>query len=369
MSAWAIRRALPGRALMSPIALLLLLVLSACAGGATPSAGSSTTAPTAAPAGAAQAASAPTAPPAPIKLTLNWTAPGSNHTPIWLAQAAGIFREQGLDVDLVNIPGSSTIIQTMLAGELQLSPLDPATGVQATLNGAEVMLLYAMNNRLNFAVMAQPAIREPRDLNGKILGITRVGSATHTAALVALGGWGLAPDRDVSLRNLGEITAINAALEAGQIDAGIITLPLPLPLKRGYNQLVDLSSDGPEYPSIAVGARRAWIDANPDAVLRFGRAFVIANFRARRDKAAALDTYRKYIRADDQERLDDLYASFLRIVPEVPDISEPGMVRVLDDLARDEPRLVGRPQTDFVERRFVRELEQSGFIQQARAAQ
>ena len=39
-------------------------------------------------------------------------------TPLWVAQDFGVFREQGLDVEMLNVPGTSQVIQTMVAGEL-----------------------------------------------------------------------------------------------------------------------------------------------------------------------------------------------------------------------------------------------------------
>ena len=83
--------------------------------------------------------------------------------------------------------------------------------------GADLALTFASVNRLVFSIMSQPSLRQPSELRGKSLGITRYGSSTHTAALVALDGWGLVADRDVSLLQLQEVPAILAAMQAGQI--------------------------------------------------------------------------------------------------------------------------------------------------------
>src|SRR4030088_501529 len=58
--------------------------------------------------------------------------------------------------------------------------------VQASLQGADVVVLLAQTNRLVFSVMADSSIASGTDLKGKRLGITRTGSSTPTAALQAL---------------------------------------------------------------------------------------------------------------------------------------------------------------------------------------
>src|SRR2546423_2752633 len=65
--------------------------------------------PPGAPAGAgastAPAAAVPTAA-APLRMVGNWTAPTHAMMPLWVAQDYGLFREQGLDVELLNVPGT-----------------------------------------------------------------------------------------------------------------------------------------------------------------------------------------------------------------------------------------------------------------------
>jgi NitT/TauT family transport system substrate-binding protein len=280
--------------------------------------------------------------------------------PIWVAQEMGIFREEGLDLELMNVQNSSRVIPSMLAGEIQLSPLDPATTVQANLGGADFVFLVAMRNRLAYSVLSQPSIQQPQDLRGKSLGVTRVGASNHTAGMVALRAWGLVADRDVAVRQLGETPAIIAALEAGQIDAGVITQPTPRAVKASYHELIDLSVQGPEYASVAVGGLRGWIQANDEAVRRYVRAQVRADQRAQADKELTRGIIRKYLQLDDPELLEDQLANYVAFAPHPPYVSEPGLARALEDLAADDPRVAAYQPSDFIESRYLRELEAAG---------
>lgn len=314
---------------------------------------------------AAPAAAAPTAPPQPVHLAVNWTAVSGSQSGLWMTYEAGLFQEQALDVELVNIASTSRAIQAMVAGEVQMGSLDPAATVEASLNGADLRMLLAAVNRLVFSIMTQPSITSPEQLRGKTLGITRYGSSTHTAALVALNLWGLKPDQDVSLRQLQEVPAILAGMQAGQIDAGAVSPPTNAQAKQaGFYELINLATQGPEYPSVAVGGPTAWIDANQDAVRRFARAYVQGLQRFKTDKPWAVEVYRKYLKIDDPAILDDTYSQFSSYFPMPPYVSEEGMTRLLDDMAREEPRLAGRKPSEWIDASYVRELEQSGFIRQ-----
>lgn len=302
-----------------------------------------------------------TPPPAPLRLTLNWTQPVASVAPVWVAYDTGLFREQGLDIELVNVPGTAQVIQSMIAGEIHISHLDPTSAVRATLEGAELALVLGVNNRFANQILSQPSIQDSTALHGKTLGIGRLGGTYHAAALVALREWQLTPDRDVTLRQFADPSAILAGLEAGQVDAGLATVPVPRSILARFHLLFDLTTKGPEYPGVAMGGPRPWIQANAEAVRRFVRAYVLGDRRARGDKAAALDSFRKYMRADDAELFEDRYASFLTLVPAVPFISETGFATLLQDLAAEEPRVARYQVSDFVDSRFVRELETSGF--------
>ena len=117
------------------------------------------------------------------------------------------------------------VLPAMVTGEVHLSGMDPGASILASLEGLDTVLLATGTNRSNLAIIAQPTIQQPQDLKGKALGITRLGSSTHIAALQALDLWGLEPDRDVALRQMGEASALPAALEAKQIDAAIAGIP------------------------------------------------------------------------------------------------------------------------------------------------
>src|SRR5262249_18195586 len=150
------------------------------------------------------------------------------------------------------------------------------------------------------------------------------------------------PDRDVGLRQLGEVAEIYAALQAGQVDAATLGLPPDRTLAGNLNELVNLAQDGPEYPSIAVGGLRGGVNANEEAVRRVGRAWMRGLRRFKTDSAFTLEVYRKYFQGADPGWLEESRALFTHYIPDVPYVSEAGMATILHELAEEEPALAGR---------------------------
>src|SRR5256884_7337933 len=112
----------------------------------------------------------------------------------------------------------------MLAGELAISYVDPRNTIEANFSGAPVALLAGVTNRFTFSLMARPEIKRVGDLKGRKIGVTRIGSSTHTAALYALNQAGLKP-RDYQIPSLFEGPKIFTALMARQIDSRLISPP------------------------------------------------------------------------------------------------------------------------------------------------
>ena len=155
---------------------------------------------------------------------INWTAVTGAQSGLFMAAQEKLFKKYGLDVELIHIPSSSRGIQAILAGEIAFSFMDGSNAAQANLKGANLALVAGATNRQVFSLMAKSDIKRIVDLKGKKIGITRVGSSTHTSALFALGSAGLRP-ADYQLLPLLEVPNIFTALSAGQIDAGVVSPP------------------------------------------------------------------------------------------------------------------------------------------------
>lgn len=304
---------------------------------------------------------------AQLKVRVNWSAIAAGQSGIWIAHDEGIFKKNGLDVELLHIPSSSRIIQTMLAGEIAISYVDGRNTIQATLTGADMALIAAVTNRFVFSFMARPEFKRVSDLKGKRIGVTRVGSSTHTVAQYVLNQGGLKPG-DYEVLPLGEVPNILIALTAGKIDAGPLSSPTSvLARNAGMAELATPAKDGPEYVSVAVGASRSFIKANEEITRRFTRSYAEAVNLFKSNKAIALKTLRKYTRVTNPEILEGTYNEYRQYIETIPYVSRKGIEAILAELGASDPKARQAKVDDFLDMRFIAELEKEGFFKKLAA--
>jgi len=235
--------------------------------------------------------------------------------------------------------------------------MDGVNAVQANLKGANLVLIAGATNRQVFSLMAKPEIKRVADLRGKKVGITRVGSSTHTSALYALNSGGLRTT-DYQLLPLLEVPNIFTALVAGQIDAGVVSPPTNARAKRaGFVELMNVAKEGPEFVSVAVGTSRTFIRANEDTVRRVVRAYAEGVQIFKTNKPAALRMIQNQLKVKEPDIQEDTYSQFREYLEYPPYVSRKGMESVLAEIADKEPAAKGAKPDDFIDMRFVAELE------------
>ena len=289
---------------------------------------------------------------------INWTAVTGAQSGMFMAYQEKLFKKNGLDVELIHIPSSSRGIQAILAGEIAFSFMDGSNAAQANLKGANLALVAGATNRQVFSLMAKSDYKKIAELKGKKIGITRVGSSTHTSALYALGSAGLKP-KDYQLLPLLEVPNIFTALAAGQIDAGVVSPPTNARAKRaGFVELMNIAKEGPEFVSVAVGTSRSYIRSNEDIVRRVVRSYAEGVQLFKTNKAAALKMFEHQLKVKDAEIQEDTYNQFREYLEYPPYVSRKGMEAILIDIGEKDAAARKVKPEDFLDMRFVAELDQ-----------
>ncbi|MGH7831594.1 MAG: ABC transporter substrate-binding protein, partial [Candidatus Binatia bacterium] len=161
--------------------------------------------------------------------------------PLWVAYERGFLRKYGLDVQLIFIGGGSQTVQALIGGDVSLAQVAGAGVIQADLQGADLAMIAGVINTLTFHLYVDKTIASPDQLKGKAVGVTRYGSSTDFAMRYALEKYGLQPDKDVTILQLGTVPATLAALEAGKIQGAMLSVPTTLKAKKlGFSLLANL---------------------------------------------------------------------------------------------------------------------------------
>jgi NitT/TauT family transport system substrate-binding protein len=279
---------------------------------------------------------------------------------LWFAKEGGYYEKNGLDVEVISIPGSSLALQAMLSGELPVIQAGGAGPIQTALAGADTVVIATIAKRFSWWIFTHPNINRMEDLKGKVFGVTRFGTQSDLASRLALRRHGIDPERDVTMVQTGGPAETVGAMAAGKVHAAAITPPATLQARRlKLKEMLDLSKLDLDYHVNGLVTTRRYIKSNEATVKRFVRAYIEGAARGQQDKAFAIKAMGKYFRTEDQEVLDETYNLIIKSGFNFPPYPS-GIAGLL--LESQSPKAKTARPEDFADSRFVRELDQSGFI-------
>jgi NitT/TauT family transport system substrate-binding protein len=284
------------------------------------------------------------------------------HAVLWVARDAGLFDKNGLRTDVAYIRSGSTMGQTLVAGEIQMAQMGGPAMLAAGVAGMDVTFVAVALNTTPIVIMG--TVPKMEDLKGKAIGITRFGSNTDISARFAIRKAGLQPEKDVALVQLEDYPGIMGGIASGRIAAGALADPFTDAAKKlGYKEIADISALGLEFPFVGIAAKKSYIKDNTDTVQRFVRAYTeaIAIYKNNRDFAMKVTS--KYTGIKDPAILASTVTFYAPKLQRVPYPTVGGIRFVLEQIAARDPKAKTANPESFMDLRFVRQLEESGFIQ------
>jgi len=278
---------------------------------------------------------------------------------LWVARDRGLYQRHGLQVHLIYVAGVRSL-QTLLAGEVELASVSGSSAVQANLAGADTVIVGGISNSVLMWLVVAPDIAGVEGLRGKRLAVTRFGSLSDFMARTYLRRAGLTPDRDVALIQTGGYPETVAAMQAGGIQAAMLSPPYhTIAMKRlGFRELVDLSRTM-KYQANALVTLRRFAQAQPATIGAFLQAYVEAVRVFKQEREFTIGVLGRALRTTDREILDDTYSFYRNYFEDIPRPTLEGVQLILDELAPRFPRAREARSQDFVDLRFVQALDAS----------
>jgi ABC-type nitrate/sulfonate/bicarbonate transport system substrate-binding protein len=282
---------------------------------------------------------------------------------LWVAKDAKIFDKYGIDATIIFISGSIRGIQSILAGEIPIGEGGGPGLASARLAGGDVVAIAGNVNVLPYYLVAQPNIKKPEDLRGKIGGNHIAGTTAEFALKVGLKKIGIDPSKDVNLRVIGGSIERMVALQKRIVDFTVVTeAGKAMAEKLGYPTVVDMVALKIPFPQNGIFTSTKLIRDNPDFVRRYMRAYVEAIHFYKTHKEDTIKSMRKYSRLDDRKFLDEAWDWHVKFMPDAPYPPPDGYQLVLQDMAEKNPKAAQADIKDYIDARFVKELDDSGFI-------
>ncbi|MGH8790417.1 MAG: ABC transporter substrate-binding protein [Cupriavidus necator] len=210
------------------------------------------------------------------------------YLPLTIAERLGYFKEEGLDVEIVDFAGGAKALQAVVGGSADVvsGAYEHTINLQAkgqryqefVLQGRAPQIVLVVSNK------TMPNFKSIADLKGKKIGVTAPGSSTNMMANFVLAKAGLKPS-DVSFIGVGASAGAVAAMRSGQIDAmanldpvvSMLTQKNEVRIASDTRTLKDTQAVfGGNMPSGCLYASQAFIQQNPNTTQALTNAMVRA---------------------------------------------------------------------------------------------
>lgn len=295
------------------------------------------------------------------KIRVAYVALAASQSPVWVALEQGFFKREGLEVELMYIRSGPFGLAAILSGDVAFGSVGGAAVLNAIEQKADIRVIAIPIKKPAFSLVTSSNIRNPSDLVGKKVGITRFGGLYDFGLRYALRQWKI-PTNQVQILQIGGISEIVAAVHSGQIDAAVLADPASFKaIEYGFRELLNFATLDVTFPMNAVIARERLLQENPSLVNRFTAAFVngISFMKAERAKTTAV--IKKYTRIDEKDLLDktyDLVVGQHLLVDPSPDVRVLQSAFQMMGKSDSDIRLMNLPR--YIAPEFVEGVKKSG---------
>jgi NitT/TauT family transport system substrate-binding protein len=285
--------------------------------------------------------------------------------PLWIAQDKRLFEQYGGKTEVITFQGGSLAVQALLAGEVRFAATGASAGVNAKLNGADLIAIAETVNTLPFVLVVKSEIDKPEMLKGKKIAVSRFGSLSYYAARLALSKMKLDPDKDVQLLQIGNEPLRLAALRQGSVDSTAFTPPYDLAAKKlGFRILTSFQEAGVQYSFDHLLTSKDYGNKNREMVSRFLKGYLHGIAFMKKQRRESIEILKKWTRLTDEEAVEASYDYYSKIIPMKPFGSEEGWKNLIESLSGTNPQGKVLASKDLFDYSFLREIDKSGFIEQ-----
>lgn len=297
------------------------------------------------------------------RLRIGYPSPSASFFPLFATKEAGLLEKYGFDSEMIYVQGVQ-LVQVHVAGQLDIASISSVVYLQAAVEGADLIQIASSIDGQLMKVMVHPSINKPQDLKGKTLAVTRFGSLTDLLIRPMLKNWGLEPQKDVKLIQIGRMPDIVTAIAQKSVDGGVISFPTSVQAeKMNLRTLYDYADSDFSLPATTIVISRKYGKANRDEVLRFLKAYIEGTQRLFADRELGIRALRRYGGISDRDMLASTYDLFTsRYIKKIPKVNAKGVENSLALIAESSPRAKTRRAEEFMDTSYMDELDKTGFI-------
>ena len=284
--------------------------------------------------------------------------PANTFFAIWMAEAAGLYEQNGLDFEIIKMVGGSETGPALSSGKIQLMHIGMSSVVRANSAGFNVTTIGSLSNVIRSTLFAAPGIIGSEEIKGNKVGISSTGSESELSTVIALKKLGLSRN-DIEFQEIGVERLSH--LKNGTVKATMLGEPLrSIALADGLKPVCDLLADRVPWLYSGLVVDKTYLKENRDTVLSFMRATIEGNYLAVKEHDRAKDIMAKALNITNAKNLDITYNNFKTYTPLY---AEPTIEGGKNIIATVEARNKSKNIDDYIDQTIQTELRQEGFFE------
>ena len=310
------------------------------------------------PAASANSAALPTPEKTDIKLGLSVTE--TSQFAAKLAEMAGIYKKNGLNVQTTTFEGDGKVVQALQAGQLDVGLGGVSAYITSQTTDVPLKALAVNAVILTDELVSTANVKTAEDLKGKCVAVSTYGGTSHGSVILSLKALGLTPE-DVVITEVGGQSARIAALQGGACAAAPVDAARHAEMQGlGFNFLVNLKQEKLPWGRSGLGVTEEWLAANPKTATVVAASVLEGQNLMWTDPDKAAEHYAAFTQSTVEEA-KALILEFQGIGNRPMTWSDDAFQNPKDVLATVNPAMAAVPVTDAFDRSVLEGLKASGF--------
>jgi NitT/TauT family transport system substrate-binding protein len=276
---------------------------------------------------------------------------------------AGLFKQHGIDIEELPIRDTlSAGVQSLIGIDLLIGFGNPLALLQPVASGADITVIGSHVSFDQYGMGVSAAISEVKDLKGKKVAVSALGSRSDLVARVMLRRAGLDPSKDVEMVAAGLAPARALALSKNLVQGAPLRQDLAAEAQKLGIKVIEVKS----VPMVTdlLMTTRSFIKREEETIRRFmrGYASAIHHFVIKRNESLAI--LKKYFPGNQGMTVDAMYDAFAAQLRPLPELNTEAIQALVDVGASADSRTNKLKPADIVEPRFFDELKSSKFLKE-----
>ncbi len=206
--------------------------------------------------------------------------------PFYYAKDKGYFEREGLRTEIIQIR-SNLQVAGVAAGELDFMS-GVGTAIEAIRKGLPLKVVAVFYRAPLFSLVSAASIKRPKDLEGKKVGVSRVGSESHNAAVWMLTQNG-ADIKKITFIQTGSTIVSMIGLQQKSLDASVLSPPFTGEMVVQGFKILARTGDVAESAFNGLATSRDRLRTRPEIIRKSLKALLESFRRIKQDRLGTID--------------------------------------------------------------------------------